>query len=120
MEIFVRLALTKYVKTGICQTAFDAMNKMFDDHLEPFFQRFDSHKFRRDYLWCEECDLVFKRSINAIKTLYSKFSGKYALPGAPKFMSLEEFIALVSMSGVVDDKFGEREISPLYNLAMMT
>lgn len=35
-------------------------------------------------------------------------------------MSLEEFIELVSYSGVVDDKFGEREISPLFNLSMMT
>ncbi len=31
-----------------------------------------------------------------------------------------EFIEMVTDSGVVDDNFGTREISPLYNLAMMT
>eukprot|EP00350_Pseudokeronopsis_sp_OXSARD2_P007807 CAMPEP_0170562572 /NCGR_PEP_ID=MMETSP0211-20121228/61310_1 /TAXON_ID=311385 /ORGANISM="Pseudokeronopsis sp., Strain OXSARD2" /LENGTH=100 /DNA_ID=CAMNT_0010879631 /DNA_START=394 /DNA_END=696 /DNA_ORIENTATION=+ len=99
---------------------YEALNKLFKDHLDPFFTKFDSHRFRKEDLWCEECDLVFKRSLPALKTLYTKFSGKYALPGAPRYMSLEEFVDLISCSGVVDDKFGEREISPLYNMSMMT
>jgi hypothetical protein len=55
-----------------------------------------------------------------MRKLYDKYSGKYALPGAPKNMCLEEFVDLISTSGVVDDKFGEREISPLFNISMMT
>ena len=35
-------------------------------------------------------------------------------------MSLDEFVEMVSVSGVVDDSFGTREISPLFNLSMMT
>jgi hypothetical protein len=35
-------------------------------------------------------------------------------------MSLEEFVSLVTESGVVDDNFGAREIGPQYNLSMMT
>jgi hypothetical protein len=93
---------------------------MFSEFLDTYFAKFDCHKFRKDQLWCEECDLVYKRSLKSLKDLYSKFSGKYALPGAPKYMSLEEFVDLISTSGVVDDKFGEREISPLFNMSMMT
>lgn len=81
MEIFVRLAITKYFKTGICASVYDSLDKMFSENVVPFCSKFDSHKFRKDHLWNEDCDLVFKRNLNAIKTLYNKYSGKYALPG---------------------------------------
>ena len=35
-------------------------------------------------------------------------------------MSMNEFIDLVTRSGVVDDTFGAREIGVIYNLSMMT
>lgn len=35
-------------------------------------------------------------------------------------MSLNEFIDLVTSSGVVDDNFGAREIGTIFNLSMMT
>lgn len=35
-------------------------------------------------------------------------------------MRLDEFVDMVTTSGVVDDTFGSREIGPLFNLSMMT
>ena len=35
-------------------------------------------------------------------------------------MSLDEFNEMIINSGIVDDSFGTREISPLFNLSMMT
>jgi hypothetical protein len=35
-------------------------------------------------------------------------------------MSLEEFTEMIYYTGLVDDTFGAREISPLFNLSMMT
>ena len=35
-------------------------------------------------------------------------------------MSMNEFIDLVTQSGVIDDNFGAREIGVLFNLSMMT
>jgi hypothetical protein len=43
-----------------------------------------------------------------------------ALPGAPKFMSIEEFFQAIFETGVVSDSFGQREIGILYTLSMMT
>lgn len=120
MEILVRLATTKYVKSGIAPSVVEAVQKLFADQVEPFLGKFNSMTFRKDSLWCEDCDLVYKRSINALKQLYGKYSGKYAMPGATKYMSMDEFIEMITTSGVVDDTFGAREISPFYNLAMMT
>jgi len=38
--------------------------------------------------------------------LYKRFSGKYAMPGAPKYVSLDEFMDMIQMSGIVDEDFG--------------
>ena len=116
----VRIAITKYFKTKIAETIPAAIEKLFNDNLSAFFTQFNCHKWRRERLWNEECDLAYKRNMNTFEKIYRQNSGRYALPGAPKFMSLDEFFDLVCSCGVVDDNFGQREISILYNLSMMT
>lgn len=64
--------------------------------------------------------MVFKHYHSTLTKIYSKFSGKYALPGAPHYMSVHEFFDLVYSTKVVNEDFGQREIGSLYNLAMMT
>mmetsp|Transcript_6402 Transcript_6402/g.5505 ORF Transcript_6402/g.5505 Transcript_6402/m.5505 type:complete len:168 (+) Transcript_6402:539-1042(+) len=56
----------------------------------------------------------------AIKRIYDKFSGKYAMPGAVKYMSSDEFLELIETVGIVNDDFGQREILPIFNCSMMT
>jgi len=34
------------------------------------------------------------------------------MPGAPKYVSLDEFFDMIQISGIVDDEFGQREINP--------
>ena len=48
------------------------------------------------------------------------YSGREVLPNEETNMSMNEFIDLVTATRVVDDNFGAREISVLYNLSMMT
>lgn len=33
-------------------------------------------------MWNEKCDVVFKRYLKAIKKIYDKNSGRFAMPGA--------------------------------------
>ena len=66
-------------------------------------------------MWNEHCDYVFKRYMTAVKKIYEKFSGKYAMPGAPRYMSSDEFYDLVETIGIVDDDFGKREVNPIFN-----
>ena len=37
------------------------------------------------------------------------------MPGAPKFMSSDEFFDLVEVIGIVNDNFGQREVLPIFN-----
>ena len=120
MEILVRIAIDKFIKGGHTKSYAEALKLAFENHFLPFLKQFDSGKFRRERLWNEECDKTFKRFPKILKALYSKYSGKLALPGAVSYMSLEEFIEMIMLTGIIDDTFGTREISPLFNLAMMT
>jgi len=118
LELIVRMALRKYKKVeGVSPVQ---AVELFVDQIVKYFEPFDCHIWRSTYLWNEGCDLVLKKYFPAIKLLFAKYSGRYTLPGNPKFVSLDEFIELIVASNFVDDKFGNREISILFNLSMMT
>lgn len=53
MEYFVRIAKTKFVKNKVCSNVVEAVTKIWDEHLKPYFERFDTHKWRTTYLWNE-------------------------------------------------------------------
>jgi hypothetical protein len=57
--------------------------------------KFDSRSWRINILWTESCDKTFKFYHQTIVKLYMKYSGKYALPGAPHYMSIHEFFDLI-------------------------
>lgn len=53
----------------------------FENYFLKFFRGFDCHRFRKERLWNEPCDIVFRRFIKVVQALYARFSGKYAMPG---------------------------------------
>ena len=120
MEILVRLAIDKYYKTRVCDTYDQAVTLFFSTHIFPYFIRFDFSLFRVNRLYNESVDICLKSRLPFLKDIFKRYSGKETLPGEQKFMSMNEFIDLVTSSGVVDDNFGAREIGTMYNMAMMT
>lgn len=54
MEIFTRIALTKYFKKGDVPTQLDAVKKIFEKYIIPFTKGFDCHIWRKDKLWNEK------------------------------------------------------------------
>jgi hypothetical protein len=122
MEVLVRIAIQKYLKSKPynfvitlilgkqVNTNREAVLTMFKQSVMPFISKFDCHDWRLKRLWNEECDIVFRYYMLALKTLYDKFSGKYAKPGMPKFMSLEEINGMLVSGDLLDDQFGQREV----------
>lgn len=53
IEIFVRIAITKYFKQKIVETIPQAVFKIFEENLKEFFSQFDCHKWRTQKLWNE-------------------------------------------------------------------
>ena len=108
---------------------------MLDGEFLPTFRELDCHKWRFNTLWTEENDNILKFHKPLLNALFTQFSGAKSVPGQLKyiyiyiyiyiysgyrFVSLEEFITMVTTSGVIDEDFGVREINGLYNLSMMS
>ena len=122
MEIFVRLAIHKYYKPKLVHSHSEAVDKMFTEDLFPVFEKFDWHKWRVENLWNYEWENVLIRYQPILQKIYNKFSGKYSMPGKPKFMSIDEFINLIVSSGVLcnETSVGNSELGAQFNLSMTT
>ena len=93
---------------------------MLEEYILPLFESTDSHIWRKNNLWREECDLAVKRQYRTIQRLYIQYSGRYAFPSAPQFVSPVEFAEMIEQSRVINDYFTFKEIYPIWNLSMMT
>lgn len=92
MEIFVRLAITRFIKNEkIAAGPVEAMKIMLERYLDPYFERFRASVWRKRTLHREEIDLVLKHGLGSLKQIYQRFSGRFAHPSAPKYMSMVEF-----------------------------
>ena len=92
---------------------------LFDQYCGYQFSKYESHPWRTERYWNEECDKTIKDNMQTLQDIYNQFAAPIS-PGDPKIMRLNRFIDLVTASGVCDDNFGAREIGVIYNLAMMT
>ena len=111
MEVWIRLCLQKYVKNsyagpGIGMRA--AMEMMFKEFCFPVFKRFDAHEWRKTKLWVEEVDYVLKVAMPALREIYKKHTGRFSMPGAPKYMSVCEFEDMVVNANCLNEKFGSK------------
>ncbi|CAI2364059.1 unnamed protein product [Moneuplotes crassus] len=120
LQIFIRLANSKYLKAKKLLTYNDAIRQLFNDGLLSYMRNFDSNDFRINKLYNESCDMVFKYYIKSMKRLYFTYSGKHTKPGETRFMCYDEFMKLFSDAGVQSDLFGAKELGIIFNLSMMT
>ena len=122
MEIFLRLAIHKYYKSKIVLTQSDAISKLCEENLFPFFKTFDCNQWRLDNLWNNECEETLTKYMPILQKLYNKYSGKFSKPGKPNFMSIEEFITMINDSQVLinESAVGTGELGAQFNMAMFT
>ena len=81
---------------------------------------YDSQAWRLQTLWKPANDLAFKHGIATLKRVYIKFTGKFATPSQPRYMSHSEFTDLITAAEVYSENFGYKACTLHYNLAMQT
>ena len=96
----------------------EAVDKLMNDFIVPTYKYLDCSKWRFDCLYNEACDTILKRYVPILQAIYKQYS--VSPPGKTRYLGVDEFTKIVTDAGVVDDSFGAREISPLFNLSMMT
>ncbi len=55
-----RIAEDKYIEEIKKDSYLEAIQVLYKFHLQPFFESFDSQKWREERYFKEECELVFK------------------------------------------------------------
>jgi hypothetical protein len=55
-----------------------------------------------------------------MKEIYQRFSGRFALPGNSKYMSLTEFMEMFLDSGIFNENFGYKQLPVQFSTSMMT
>ena len=87
----------------------------------PYCKTFDFYKWRKEQLWNEECDRVYKANWSFLVKLYEEYSAESRRrPGGKKFVSLDELHKFCSEAKLLDQFVTDRDPSVIYNLSMMT
>ncbi len=60
MEVVVRIAEEKYLKSGIVTNMVDATQRIMDDHIIPEFSKYNAQHWRDTIYWTEKCDDALK------------------------------------------------------------
>ena len=61
LEVHIRLAEQKFIKSKRCENFVDAMRIYMEDYCAATFRGIDAHSWRKRVLWQEDCDLAIKR-----------------------------------------------------------
>ena len=84
------------------------------------FNEANAQKWRIERYWNEECDNIIKANITLFHQLYNTKGGLHKLPGEKIFMSIQEFITMLSEANLITDTFTDRDAAISFNLAKMT
>ena len=110
LECVIRTAVAKYMKDPVLITDLaEAVDKLITDHVLASLSNeaiYDPNDFRRDRLYFEENDLIYKKHLPMLKTIYSR----YRLPPTPgavrtKMMRLEGWSLMLEEGGLISFDF---------------
>lgn len=120
LELILRLADQRFLKTGAVTSIAEAVNRILDSlgevgdtrvaDMEAFFEAF--HR--------EEIDNVFKKHDDILRAVFRRYSGQMTPPGLTPFMSLSEFQRLLEVVGAYDAEFQQRKSAFAFRMGMMT
>jgi len=126
VEIILRLAIKKCYETGEVENELDAVELFYERHIEPLYlgtlekYLYNQQRWRDERYWNEACDNILKAYAPLFQHLFNVYGGTHKKPGQKHFMTVDEFDALFTESGLVNDLLNQRELALFFNLGMMT
>ena len=78
-----------------------------------------AQKFRDDRYWLEDVDNIYKSHFTLLDDIYNKFGGHHLSPGEKISMMGDEFEAIFTKAGLINDNFCPRDAYMCFNLSMM-
>ncbi|CAD8069790.1 unnamed protein product [Paramecium sonneborni] len=124
MELLVRIAIDKYLRTQICKSVKESLRKLFEeDGVKQKLLEIDRSQDWRDMrYWNEQCDTLLKDRLPMLKILF-----KYASKLNPKqkyykhlWLQFKDFRDLINKCDLYCDIFVERDAYLVFLLSMQT
>lgn len=99
----------------------EAVEALLNEYVLPYCKHYDHTKWRKEQLWNEECDRVYKANWNFLNKLYDEYSAESRKrPGSKKYVGLDDFYKFCSEAKLLDEFITDRDPSVIFNLSMMT
>lgn len=122
MEILIRLAHDRFVKSGQEKDIVFATKRLFSNHIFPFYKDYDPSTWKEKRLWNKECDHVLKHFWHFLLFLYKKFASKTVNNifgmNSSKYLYLSEFKKMFQDAGLIDELFTERDANLAFSLSI--
>lgn len=119
VELLIRIAHERYVKSKICETIPEGFSRMIDENLLKVLSINDSNTWRFHEYINEDIDTILTSNKQVLLNIYKKYSGRKSLPGQKPFMSIEEFRQLCYDANLVPKDKPIREIDICFSQSMM-
>ena len=123
MEMLVRNANDKYIKSKVCGSWSEAIDKITQDLL-PYMLACDYQEWRETTYWTEGCDMIFHKKYGfhlhkIVKQIFKDIKGEKVLPGEHHYICNKEFIDLTKEAGLHNNHFGEQKAQLAFCLAQV-
>lgn len=109
IEALVRLGIAKYGKGQATADVAEALDMLMEKNFLPNFPdmaKIDTNTFRKERLYFEEVDRIYKKHKNLLQAIYSRFRLPPRSGGVrPKLLKFDHFIALCEAAGFIDETF---------------
>ncbi|CAK90105.1 unnamed protein product (macronuclear) [Paramecium tetraurelia] len=119
MEFLVRVSDDKYIRFNP-QINIVQATKMMLEQCMPHMSQFDSHKWRAERYFVEQCDDVCKKYKWVFDYVYMRNSSRKVKPGQAPFMCLDELKDICNRANLYDENFVERDVNLAFNLSTLT
>ena len=112
LEVVVRIAIQKYLRSGDTDDVSDAVRMLCEQNIRPSLGPeavHDSNVFRKNRLYTEGVDKVFKQHNKRIQMIFKVFAQPKVGFTKYQLMNMEEWMYLLKTCELFDEDFTQRE-----------
>lgn len=116
LELFVRIALDKYYRSGLFANEAEALAMFFKKHK---FTEVNPCIWRGIRYFNEECDIILTSNKEILVGIYDKYHGVSA-NYEKKGMTVEDFIGVIQENQMLTDQFSSRYAAICFHFALIS
>ena len=120
LDALSQFAYIKFVQTKVCSSNAEAVEKLLTEHVLPASDMKTQKVFRDGHIYTEAVDVVLRRNLGSLESLFSQYSGRFNVPGEKGSVSYAEWNDMCVDGRLLDEGFIDRHIRVIYVKSIAT